>query len=398
MPLTIRQGVELAKAGTWNTSTGKWTCTRAQIADAVRAGHRFRPPIVKPGHVDSRFDGEPALGRVLNLRASDDGDTLLGDLEIPDWLDEQLHVAYPHRSVEADLGVETADGERYAAVVTGLALLGVTPPAISSLAELQARMAGPGQEPGYVAASAVAASFDPESPAAPEVTAPTDGVSPDGDTTNAIGQVPLAAGLGSNAPSASRIGAHRVDVTPKMRGFLGLDESADEQAVEAALEALKTKAEQPTPTLEAPVVETGTAPAAEQAAVDAAVEQRIAASEARLASKFEQRIAASEAANTLLREELGKATTELANRNQREAEEVRDRILASAVNDGKITPADKGKYEALYAKAPKETVDMLDAIAPNRAFSVQASGYAGGEEGTDEVDKLIASMGWGSES
>lgn len=195
-----------------------------------------------------------------------------------------------------------------------------------------------------------------------------------------------------------------MDVTPKMREALGLDESADEQAVEAALEALRTKAEQPAPI--PPVVETGTAPvvapAEQQAAVDTAVEQRIAASEARISQQIaasEQRIAASEAANTLLREELGKATTELANRNQREAVEVRDRVLASAVLDGKITPADKGKYEALYAKAPKETVDMLDAIAPNRAFNVQASGYAGSEQtGGDEADKILAEMGWGSTS
>jgi hypothetical protein len=384
MPLTIRTGVELAKAGVWDTSTGKWTCTRAQIADAVRAGSRFRPPIVKPGHVDSRFDGEPALGRVLNMRASADGDTLLGDLEIPDWLDEQLHIAYPHRSVEADLGVETADGERYGAVVTGLALLGVTPPAIASLAELQARMAGPGQEAGYVAASAVAASFGVSENS--DVANPI--VHPDGSTS-----LEWPRGWDARAPQVSRIGAHRVDVTPKMRAALGLDESADEQAVEAALEALRTKAEQPAPKpAEAPVVETGiapppAAPAADQAAIDAVIDQKIAAALGPVASK----LSATETANGALRDELSRVSGELAARRQAEAVTKRESVLASAVQAGKIRPADRDRFAALYDVAPEQTVATLDALATGSAVPVMASGYAGSSETATDDDALYGS-------
>lgn len=165
MPLVTREGVELARVGTWHTSTGIWNCNRTQIADAVRAGQsgKFRNGIIKRGHIDPRFagdavvagDGEPALGQVRNLRTARGGDSLVGDVLVPDWLDDELDALYPSRSVEADLGVETPDGEKYSMVLTGLALLGVTKPAIPSLAELPERIAAS----EYTAAVSIAAGF-----------------------------------------------------------------------------------------------------------------------------------------------------------------------------------------------------------------------------------------------
>jgi peptidoglycan hydrolase-like protein with peptidoglycan-binding domain len=175
----IRTGVEIAKAGQWDTSTGKWTCTPAQIASAVRAfaSGKFRKPVVKAGHRDPRFDGEPALGTVVALRASEDGATLLGDVEIPDWLDDVLPTAFPSRSIESLLGVETADGEKFDMVTTGLALLGVTPPAIQSLADLEQAVTSPVVE--FVAAMAVTATAGTVTPevtpdAAPVAPAPAE--------------------------------------------------------------------------------------------------------------------------------------------------------------------------------------------------------------------------------
>lgn len=166
MPIVTRPGVEIARTGEWNTSTGKWHCTRAQLADAVRAqdSGQFVGGIIKLGHTDPRFnspdhDGEPALGQIRNLRLADGGDSLIGDLLIPDWLDEDLAATYPSRSVEADLGVEMADGEKFSMVVTGMALLGVTKPAIQSLAELEHRFM-PVAASEYVSAMSVAAAFN----------------------------------------------------------------------------------------------------------------------------------------------------------------------------------------------------------------------------------------------
>ncbi len=137
--LVTRRGVELAAVGTWECMTGEWTCTEADIADAVRAAAdpSFRAPVIKLGHIDPRFDGEPAVGRVTNLRASADGTKLLGDLEgLPEWLDRILPSAFPSRSVEGVHDAVAASGASYKFVLTGLALLGVQPPAIESLADI----------------------------------------------------------------------------------------------------------------------------------------------------------------------------------------------------------------------------------------------------------------------
>jgi hypothetical protein len=172
MPLTTVPAVEIARVGTWHTSTGDWDCTPSQIEDAVRAQHdpSFAPPIVKLGHTDPRFngDGEPALGTIRNLRASEDGQALIGDLtDVPEWLAEVMAGAYPRRSVEAELAVITPDGQAYAMVTTGLALLGVTAPAVGSLADVP-RLLGvtpSADEPGYVAARRVAATIGEPMPA-----------------------------------------------------------------------------------------------------------------------------------------------------------------------------------------------------------------------------------------
>ena len=67
--------VELIKVGTWPISTGMWTVTSDDLYAAVSAleSPAIRRPVLKLGHSDSRFDGEPAVGWVDNLRVSDDG-------------------------------------------------------------------------------------------------------------------------------------------------------------------------------------------------------------------------------------------------------------------------------------------------------------------------------------
>jgi hypothetical protein len=133
-----REGVEIARVGTYKLSTGPFTFTREHLAAAVRnytAGGAA--PRLKAGHVDPRFDGEPALGTVTNLRLSDDGDVLVGDYaNVPAALDDWLDSAYPGRSIEAAATSDPPDLR-----ITHVALLGVTLPGIDSLADLPARFA-----------------------------------------------------------------------------------------------------------------------------------------------------------------------------------------------------------------------------------------------------------------
>lgn len=132
-------GVELVRTGRWEITTGPWTVTTGDLLAAV-AAHRagvIRRPVLKLGHIDDRFDGEPAIGAVDNLRVTDAGHTLLGDyVGVPAWLADVMASAYPDRSVEAIRDYVDARGTTHRLVLTGVALLGVTAPGISTLRSL----------------------------------------------------------------------------------------------------------------------------------------------------------------------------------------------------------------------------------------------------------------------
>lgn len=141
MTLDLRTlpGVELIRTGRWNLSTGPWTVTPADLVAAV-AAHRarvLRRPVIKIGHTDTRFDGEPALGHVDNLRLADGGTVLIGDMVgVPGLLADVLASAYPDRSVEAIQNYTDATGAVHRLVLTAVSLLGATAPGVSTLRSL----------------------------------------------------------------------------------------------------------------------------------------------------------------------------------------------------------------------------------------------------------------------
>lgn len=149
MPANQLLGVELARVGTWDLAIGGTrTFTAEDFADAIAASHDpdYGIMAIRPGHTDPRFDGEPALGRVVNMRMA--GDRLVGDLvDLPPWLMQPrgegavIHAAFPERSVEGYTNMTSPSGRKYRLVLTGLALLGVAPPAMQGLADLPAAVA-----------------------------------------------------------------------------------------------------------------------------------------------------------------------------------------------------------------------------------------------------------------
>jgi 2'-5' RNA ligase len=136
--LARRTGVELVKTGRWDTMTGSWNPTPEDLAAAVEAQScpAIRRPVVKLGHVDTRFDGEPALGWFENLRLGDGGSTLLGDQVTLPWLHSVQAAAYPSRSVEGAYRYRCSEGHQHRFVLTAVALLGVTPPAVKTIRNL----------------------------------------------------------------------------------------------------------------------------------------------------------------------------------------------------------------------------------------------------------------------
>ena len=132
-------GVDLMAAGTWELSSGKQTFTRDDLTNAIEAAKcpAVGDPVIKLGHIDPRFDGQPAIGRVANMRTDDSGMKLLGDLaNMPGWLGEVAHAAFPRRSIEGTYNFRCQVGHTHPFVVTGLALLGVTAPGVGVLNDL----------------------------------------------------------------------------------------------------------------------------------------------------------------------------------------------------------------------------------------------------------------------
>jgi hypothetical protein len=138
--------VELIKIGTWKLSTGEATFSTEDLASAVAALDcpAVRNPPLKLGHSEPdpsggmRWDGEPSIGYVANMRLTDDGATVSGDYAgVPSWLADVMASAYPDRSVEAVRNFVCQVGHVHQMVVTAVALLGVEAPGVGTLKSLQ---------------------------------------------------------------------------------------------------------------------------------------------------------------------------------------------------------------------------------------------------------------------
>ncbi|HKN57152.1 MAG TPA: phage protease [Amycolatopsis sp.] len=132
--------VELAQTGTWQLKSGPTTFTPNDFVSAVAALDcpAVHNPIVKIGHTDPRFDGEPAVGWIGNMASVDDDRTLVGDYKgVPGWLAEILPAAWPQRSVEGEFDFRCQMGHTHPFVITAVALLGVNQPGVGTIASLQ---------------------------------------------------------------------------------------------------------------------------------------------------------------------------------------------------------------------------------------------------------------------
>lgn len=138
--LSNQPNVEIAQTGQWNISTGQVVLTDDDFANAIAALDcpAVRKPVIKIGHTDTRFDGEPAVGWVDNMAVAESGHTIVGDfVGMPGWLGPIMASAYPDRSMEATWDFMCQLGHVHPFVITAVALLGVTPPGIGTLESLQ---------------------------------------------------------------------------------------------------------------------------------------------------------------------------------------------------------------------------------------------------------------------
>ena len=338
-------GIELARIGSWQLSTGQLDITSQHLHDAARFANRqdARPGYVKIGHNDDRFaaaDGEPALGWLHNVRVEtdDDGEVLLGDLtDVPDWLADAIPRHWPDRSIEGYQDYEL-DGDTYALVVDGVALLGVTPPGISSIRSLR------------------------DLPAALGVAAAAGALTPSGTRIVAsFGGTPTSAPSSEAGEPNTKKGAG-MSLAKYREALAGLPDDASEDDVEAAL---KTAGFAPKP----PEV---TAPEPQPVAASAVGGQP---GTIVLASSVWE-----ENQKTI------KTLTDFVAKTKRDE---RDDVIAKAVKAGKFTPAQKPHFTKLWDADPDGTRNLIDTLMPNSALAVAASGYAGE---ADDVDTEYAAL------
>lgn len=230
--LTVtKTGVELVSVGIWNASTGRTRITAADLKAMVDASQdpQYDVPPLKIGHDDDRFqdangnppstrDGQPAYGWVENLRVSDDGKTLIGDLVgVPRMLADVMETALRRRSVEL-VRHDRVGGKTYAAVLSGLALLGVQPPAVKGLADLRALFAEQlEQKPERFSLQ-----IEDDTPSIPQST---------GENLDREPGTPAAQKSGADMPVQMKL-------SPEQRKALGIPENATDEDIKKALAKL----------------------------------------------------------------------------------------------------------------------------------------------------------------
>jgi hypothetical protein len=393
MPATVTiRDVELVRAGTWEAITGRATVTVDDLDAMVAAAQdsEVDAGVVKIGHVGAWAalgDSAPALGWIANVRRA--GDRIIGDLvDVPAKLAAIMPKAFRRRSVEFLRNVTTPSGTKYAAALSGLALLGVQPPAVKGLADLLAlyetdarpvaaadgdlpelvtvdvieQADGPAATPELVAAaaSALAATVTAGDATQDAANAILDRVF----ATSAIPEatIPPPEPSPSHTPSdAPPTGGPMPVDEARLRELLGIEEDAD---VEATLTDVIARANA-TPPAETPPAETPpaeTPPATPPAPAPVAERELVAAAGAEVAEDGTVRFSAGAAAALISDAQAGRQA--LAALDQ----QARDALLDDALRSGRIAPAERETFAATFAARPTEELrTFLGGLAPRFA-------------------------------
>lgn len=352
--VTIRD-VELAAVGDWPTEKGWGRFTADDLA--AMAVHAARTegftPRIKLGHGASGIGAVPAWGRVENVRV--EGDKLLGDLtHVPSTLAAVMPSALPGRSIEAVRGRKDTDGSTIPMVMTGLALLGVEEPAISSLADLHAVMVGETDLVIHAAASLA-------------------GLTVDEFQQRHLGVVDSRGETTTNSTKDTRVS----DDTKKADEKAAADKAAEEKA---AADAAATKA------------------ADEKAAKDAEAKKADDEAKAAEAAKADEKaVKLPEGVVPIDAKVLKQMQDQIASLTASHEEQVaasRTSYIEDAIGAGKFAPAQRDQYTALLDAAPDATKALIDAM-PTQVVPVHAErGHQGDADGvsSDELtpDELAA--------
>lgn len=415
--VTIR-GVELVKVGRWFSRShpkGR-DYTEAELAAAVDAARdaEVDAAALKLGHsgaLSELGDGAPAFGWVDKVRLSADRTTLLGDLvDVPAKLAAIMPKAFRRRSAELAFGVRTPSGKTYAMALTGLALLGATPPAVKGLADITSLYGLSGDPLPSDATDAIELATGLDLAGVGRLSAALDAVAElglDGAEADAVvDRIIELAGVTEPTIPAADDGSRQNDAVPpapspkqetptmddaKLRKLLGIEENADiDKAVDEAL--AKAEADAETPEAKA-IREAAEAKAAADAKALADAEAAKTPEPAGALSA--DTLAALKAAGldvipAGVLDELKAGAAAGTTAAAALAASERDDLLDAALRSGRIAPADVDRFRKLYDEAPETTKGLLSSLTPR--FATAELGSAADLDADEITDEALAAF------
>lgn len=353
----------MCRAGEWNGLTGKAKVTAADLQSVVDAysDQEVDRARVKIGHLSGMNtalgDGAPAFGWVANPRMAADGVTLVGDLvDVPRKLGEVVGKAYKNVSVEMRKNVRTPSGKTHPAVLSGLALLGASAPAVKGLDDLVSLYASEapdgGPEDSCTQSETVTVALGDAFDTSPTVPEPSR-VSGDDDTDS------------PESPGRNQQEDADMAFLSEARKALGLGEDVAEADVLAKLTALS---ENPTPEGDEGAAQENPAPEARDE--DPAPEPE--------ASKSPETVTVSKA-------QWDDVTAQLKDLTDKAKVEHQEKVLEAALSDGRIVPAERDEWVTALSEAPQATEVLLSKLARRVNMSEHGSDVAlSASEDSDE--------------
>lgn len=358
------RGVPLCRAGEWNGLTGKAKVTAEDLRSVVDAytDQEVDRARVKIGHLSGMNtalgDGAPAFGWVANPRMAADGVTLVGDLvDVPRKLGEVVGKAYKNVSVEMRKNVRTPSGKTHPAVLSGLALLGASAPAVKGLDDLVSLYASEapdgGPEDSCTQSETVTVALGDALDTSPTVPAPSRALGDD-DTDS------------PESPGRNQQEDADMAFLSEARKALGLGEDVAEADVLAKLTALSENPADPDTQVKAQETDVTGDPDVKEPELKS------------VEAKAPETVTVSKA-------QWDDVTAQLKDLSDKAKAEHQEKVLEAALSEGRIVPAEREQWVTALSEAPQATEVLLSKLAPRVNMSEHGSDVAlSASEDSDE--------------
>ena len=371
--------VPICKIGEWDGLTGKAVITR-ELCDSVITAARdneIDQARLKIGHISSMNtalgDGAPAFGWIERPRMDDDGVTLRGDIKgVPKKLASLVGTAYKKVSVELRKGVRTPSGKQYPHVLSGLALLGASAPAVKGLDDLadlyasEAPGGGPEDECSQSDTITIALgdALDPVTHADIPVPSP---VACEGELDS------------PDRPGREKEGEPTVAFLDQAREKFGLPADASEDQILERMTALS----------EAPAAE------GDNTEGNEGTDENVAETSTEGKASPET-VTVSKAVLDEMNARIAELDAEAKARREAEAVKHRDEVIAAALSEGRIAPSEREHWVTALSAAPEANEKLITSLAPRVNVTERGSDVALSagvtDQAADELDSFLDSL------